>query len=113
MALRIHGCTAFPYGGNDVVAIRDLFLIQCVWDDVKIDRLFLPIDRDIIKTIPINITSSNDKMIRHYEKSSEYSVLNGYKVALKEKLLGWGTSTDHHLSSLWKILMEIEHSSKN
>ena len=40
------------------MTVRDLFLIQRVWDETKINQHFLPVDREIIKAISLSFFPS-------------------------------------------------------
>ena len=71
----------FTRGPSHEVAVRELFLVQWVWDDVVIDHMFLPIDRDLIKAIPLSFSPCEDR-------------LNGIKkvsLALRRKLTEYGS----------------------
>ncbi|KAK2642229.1 hypothetical protein Ddye_023992 [Dipteronia dyeriana] len=49
------------------------------WDIAKLDRFFLPIDKDISKSIPIGWCGGMDSMVWYYEKNGAYTVQSGYR----------------------------------
>ena len=87
--------------------MSDLFLVQRIWDETKIASFFL-LDKEIINAIPLSFIPSEDRLIWHYEKSRAYLVRSGYRMALKEKLVDWGSSTDQFSRwwrNLWKLVI--------
>ena len=65
---------SFTHGPSKAVEIRDLFLVQGVWNDATLSWLFLPVNGDIVKVIPLSFTPTNDRLIWNYEKCEEYFV---------------------------------------
>ncbi|TXG66711.1 hypothetical protein EZV62_007986 [Acer yangbiense] len=60
------------------------------WDVVKLDRLLLPCDKELVLSIPVSWLGGEDSLAWHFEKNGEYSVRSGYSLALSQKwiLLG-------------------------
>ena len=54
--------------------MRNLFLMQGVWDEAKVDPHFLPIDSEVIKAIPMSFSLSEYRLIWHYEQNGNYLV---------------------------------------
>ncbi|KAL5790036.1 hypothetical protein ACOSQ2_004924 [Xanthoceras sorbifolium] len=63
------------------------------WDLTKLDQVFVAADRDSILEIPLSLGDCNDSLIWHFDKTGEYSVKSGYRVAAQEKLSLKGSSS--------------------
>ncbi|KAK3200135.1 hypothetical protein Dsin_023550 [Dipteronia sinensis] len=52
------------------------------WDVSKLNQFLLPVDKEIILSIPISWKGGCDYLIWHFDKKGEYTVQSGYKLAL-------------------------------
>jgi len=56
------------------------------WDDNLLHGLFNPKEVSLIKSIPLCITSVEDKLVWPFTASGEYTVKSGYNFLAKENL---------------------------
>ncbi|KAK0606918.1 hypothetical protein LWI29_006286 [Acer saccharum] len=52
------------------------------WDIQKLDSIFLPIDKEVILSIPISVRGGDDCLSWHYDKNGIFTVKSGYWLAL-------------------------------
>ncbi|KAK3193165.1 hypothetical protein Dsin_024475 [Dipteronia sinensis] len=56
------------------------------WNLELLDQTLLPVDREVILSIPISLSGGPDSLSWHYKNSGAYYVKSGYRVALSETL---------------------------
>ncbi|KAL5789913.1 hypothetical protein ACOSQ2_004801 [Xanthoceras sorbifolium] len=76
------------------------------WDLAKLDQVFVAADRDSILEIPLSLGDCADSLIWHFDKSGEYSVKSGYRVAAQDKLSLSGSSSSPD-SKWWLALWNL------
>ncbi|KAK6124264.1 hypothetical protein DH2020_042016 [Rehmannia glutinosa] len=76
------------------------------WNTQLVRQNFWPLDRDLILSIPLSHSNPPDKIIWHYEKSGNYSVRSGYKLALQNQLSS-GPSSSTVVSTWWRRLWKL------
>ncbi|KAL5805331.1 hypothetical protein ACOSQ3_032131 [Xanthoceras sorbifolium] len=76
------------------------------WDLTKLDQVFVAADRDSILEIPLSLGDCADSLIWHFDKSGEYSVKSGYRVAAQDKLSLSGSSSSPD-SKWWLALWNL------
>ncbi|KAL5767157.1 hypothetical protein ACOSQ2_013940 [Xanthoceras sorbifolium] len=76
------------------------------WDLAKLDQVFVAADRDSILEIPLSLGDCADSLIWHFDKTGEYSVKSGYRVAAQEKLSLSGSSSSPD-SKWWLALWNL------
>ncbi|KAL5784031.1 hypothetical protein ACOSQ2_006423 [Xanthoceras sorbifolium] len=76
------------------------------WDLAKFDQVFVAADRDSILEIPLSLGDCADSLIWHFDKTGEYSVKSGYRVAAQEKLSLSGSSSSPD-SKWWLALWNL------
>ncbi|KAK3228943.1 hypothetical protein Dsin_000824 [Dipteronia sinensis] len=93
-----------PDPGSDLRVAELLDRNSSRWDSVKLHQLLLPIDRDIVRSIPVSWIGGHDSLSWHYDRKRCYSVKSGYRLALQRKLqdsASSSSSTQKWWSSLW------------
>jgi hypothetical protein len=57
------------------------------WDSQKLQTFFLPMDRELIMSIPLSTRQQDDFWAWHYDKSGVFSVRSAYRmlVEMREK----------------------------
>ena len=84
------------------------------WDMVKLNEYFLPLDVEVIKSIPISTRMQSDFWAWHYDKRGLFSVRSAYRMisSTKQRREAWleGTAANSDVkgrekswTSLWKI----------
>ncbi|KAK3222105.1 hypothetical protein Dsin_009130 [Dipteronia sinensis] len=76
------------------------------WNLEMLDQTLLPVDREIILSIPINLSGCPDSLSWHYENSGIYFVKSGFRLALSENLHAYVTKISlvrKWWSSLWNL----------
>ncbi|KAK0595746.1 hypothetical protein LWI29_009655 [Acer saccharum] len=74
------------------------------WNINALNHHFLPIDREIILSIPVSYLGGPDSISWHFDKSGSYTVKSGYRLALSEKLnssVSNSTITRKWWTSIW------------
>lgn len=74
-------------------AVADLMTIENQWDEDKLNQHFVYEDIEMILKIPIPQENSQDNVLWHFDKRGEYSVKNGYQLALKGRFAEASSST--------------------
>ena len=59
---------------NTISHVYQLFTASGEWDHDVIDANFLPIDGEVIKTIPVGNCLQSDKLIWHFDWDGSFSV---------------------------------------
>ena len=63
---------------HTVSKVSDLILPTNDWNHGIIDTIFLPIDVEIIKAIPLAISNREDDLIWHFDRKGVFSVKSCY-----------------------------------
>lgn len=61
--------------------VNDLLLPSGYWSEVLIKEIFLPIDVEIITSLPLSIMDVEDKLIWDYDRFGKYTTKSRYHVA--------------------------------
>ncbi|KAL0411880.1 UNVERIFIED_CONTAM: putative mitochondrial protein [Sesamum latifolium] len=75
------------------------------WDEAKVEESFLPIDRDVILSIPISLSGGEDSIIWHYSANGIFTVRSAYHLAceLEDDATCSDRSDDHNWwRKLWQ-----------
>ncbi|KAK3183014.1 hypothetical protein Dsin_030300 [Dipteronia sinensis] len=91
---------------NDVKVADILDKDHHRWDIGKLNEVMLPIDKDVILTIPISWRICSDFLLWHYDKSGVYNVQSGYHVACAQKLEASASNSSiscNWWTTLWKL----------
>lgn len=64
-----------------------LLVVALGWNDDFLKTNLLPLDVEMIKSIPVSCYSAEDRMIWHYDEKGCYSVKSGYHIAMQTKHL--------------------------
>ena len=80
------------------------------WKAQVIDALSLPYEAECIKSIPLSIQSSDDRMIWAESANGMFTVRSAYKLAVN---LSWfanygSSSDDSQMKKFWKVLWQIQ-----
>ncbi|PON98280.1 hypothetical protein TorRG33x02_058550, partial [Trema orientale] len=82
-----------PAFGNDL-RVSDLITQPRQWNLDLIYCYFYPVDWDSILSIPLSLSSTQDSLIWHFGKNSEYSVKSGYHTALSDRSISSSSNTE-------------------
>ena len=91
--------------------VKDLMLVPSSWNESLLNTFFLPLEHELISSIPLSIQSRVDEVIWHYEKKDLYTVCGGYNLLMHGKLREVG-SISSLLPSRWKGLWKLNIPSK-
>lgn len=59
--------------------VCDLMTPIGAWNDDNLGQLFLPVNCEAIKSIPLGRSAMEDRTIWHFESGGMYSIRSGYK----------------------------------
>ena len=87
--------------------VSDLIMDYGIWNERLIMQLFVPINQEVISSIPLSIVSREDVPGWHYTSHRNYSVKSRYHLLLKERLVGWHLSSnvERHCERFYGILI--------
>ncbi|KAK3204934.1 hypothetical protein Dsin_018980 [Dipteronia sinensis] len=92
--------------GADMKVVDLLDNDSRMWDIGKLNEVLLPIDKDIVLTIPISWRKSIDFLLWHFDKSCVYTINSGYRVACTqnlEALVSNSSISCNWLKTLWSL----------
>ncbi|KAH9688162.1 reverse transcriptase domain-containing protein [Citrus sinensis] len=87
--------------------VADLIKANNQWDEIKLRQHFLDVDTAEIIKIPLLAEKAEDEVLWHYDKRGNYSVKNGYQLALRSKFPD-STSCTEASHKYWSALWTLE-----
>ncbi|PON46295.1 hypothetical protein TorRG33x02_326520 [Trema orientale] len=91
---------------TSILLVKDLLLALRIWNDTMIKNNLLPIDGDLIRSIPLSLVEREDDLIWHYDPSGAYTVKYGYKILLNEQINS-SVCSSSSLFRWWKALWKL------
>ena len=82
-----------------------------IWIGEMIDKVFWPVDRDLVWGIPLSAGRRDDILVWHYDHKGIYSVRSGYRIEMEERRLA-GCSNRNNLEVWWNKLWGLNVPSK-
>jgi hypothetical protein len=87
---------------------------EAEWNMEKVEEHFLPMDVDVIRSIPLSTSNQQDTWAWHFERSGSFTVRSVYRllVSTKKTREDWlegrpgssSSSTEHRLwTTMWKV----------
>jgi hypothetical protein len=97
-----------------VSELIDVFNVA--WDRDMLQKFFLPMDRDLILSIPLSTRQQDDFWAWHYDKKGVFSVRSAYRmlIDMRERRTAWldelpsssGTKErEKEWTAIWKVLV--------
>ena len=80
-------CGPLTRSNNMVTKVKDLMIGPGIWDDHRIDEVFILLDREVIKGILLSVVNYGDNLIWRYGSEGAYSIKSGYNILLNERIL--------------------------
>lgn len=96
-----------PSLSTDAV-VADLINAENQWDVETLNQHFMPSDADLILKIHLPHRQSEDELMWHFDKKWDYSVKNGYQIALKINLPeepGCSGSNSNQWKGIWSLAL--------
>ena len=80
------------------------------WNKDKLDRWFLPEDREAILSIPLSSSNTQDRLIWTGNRSGKFTVKSAYMLALEEKLHDTKADCSDELvrRRIWKSIWQMK-----
>ncbi|GMN72550.1 hypothetical protein TIFTF001_052871, partial [Ficus carica] len=69
------------------------------WNQVLIEEMFWPVDKESILSIPLSARRREDCLIWHFDSRGVYYVKSGHKVEMEERAVACGTG--HNSEEIW------------
>ncbi|KAK3223533.1 hypothetical protein Dsin_010558 [Dipteronia sinensis] len=89
------------------IRVADLFdVIRRGWDVDKLSSTLLPVDKDIVLSIPISWGGGCDSLSWHYDTTGVYTVQSGYRLAFDQQLVASASSpspSSFWWNTLWRL----------
>ena len=91
---------------------------SCQWNMAELERVFLPMDVQAIRAIPISTSSQTDFWAWHHEKSGNFTVRSAYRMMVTTKkvredwLEGRPSTSSNRAEKAWSQLWKIKVPSK-
>lgn len=81
------------------------------WNVDKLARVFWPIDRDLILSLPLAQGDCRDKWIWHFDAKGCYKVRSGYRVVMESRMTASSTNLNPDFK-WWCLLWRLQFPSK-
>jgi hypothetical protein len=100
--------------------VSDLIDVHnAAWDEEKLNQFFLPMDKELIKNIPLTTRRQADFWAWHYERSGVFSVRSAYMMLVdtRERRTDWldereGSSSKKREEKEWSAIWKVKVPSK-